>query len=465
MPQVKSVKSLTEICIDFIVESQKFFSEKLPLGVLEDCADALDSDKPAINPFDELPSGLLEELVRILKKKESSDIYPHRYKITPLFKLLVTPRLRTLDLTTINENCDISDVLHLATIRCPNLETLRFDYTTSQYVGSFNFIPKFTFRLPETGDDCFYLIGKHCPALRELYCEGCQATDDGILKLCVVGNCKSIRKLNLESCFKTLLECLAIIAQTAIDQKLSLPKYSLSALYILHNTIYKSGSLQQSVLLCPDVTEVYLTARKRGLKDTDLRSLLSLEKLYTIEFSHGIILGHLPGGSALIDRELSFDGVVPLLKKFGNYLKKIFMVRNHSDITSESLLTLLSSPSLSHIELFMALCNTLTDNVIQMAAKIHSFRNLECLHLFHCNLVTKKGIDIFWKESNPLREIRVCSLNYHSGFTKEDLIDWNNNAIWIQKNWQFQLIFTCFYKHIYLGGHIWEGEEPEGIIF
>jgi hypothetical protein len=54
MPRVKSVKSLTEICIDFIVESQKFFSEKLPLGVLEDCADALDSDKPAINPFDEL---------------------------------------------------------------------------------------------------------------------------------------------------------------------------------------------------------------------------------------------------------------------------------------------------------------------------------------------------------------------------------------------------------------------------
>ena len=100
--------------------------------------------------------------------------------------------------------------------------------------------------------------------------------------------------------------------------------------------------------------------------------------------------------------------------------------------------------------LSMSLCNTLTDNVIQRAAKIHSFRNLECLHLFHCNLITKKGIDIFLKDSNPLREIKVCSLNYHSGFTKEDLIDWNNNAIWIQKNWQFQLIFTCFYKHSYI---------------
>ena len=54
MPRVKSVKFLTEICIDFIVESQDIFSEKLPLGLLEDCVDALDSDKPAINPFDEL---------------------------------------------------------------------------------------------------------------------------------------------------------------------------------------------------------------------------------------------------------------------------------------------------------------------------------------------------------------------------------------------------------------------------
>ena len=54
MPQVKSVKFLTEICIDFIVENQDIFSEKLPLGLLEDCVYALDSDIPAINSFDEL---------------------------------------------------------------------------------------------------------------------------------------------------------------------------------------------------------------------------------------------------------------------------------------------------------------------------------------------------------------------------------------------------------------------------
>jgi hypothetical protein len=43
------------------------------------------------------------------------------YKITPLLKLLITPRLRTLDLEQIDEESsnDISDVLHLATIRSP----------------------------------------------------------------------------------------------------------------------------------------------------------------------------------------------------------------------------------------------------------------------------------------------------------------------------------------------------------
>jgi hypothetical protein len=41
------------------------------------------------------------------------------YQITPLLKLLMTPRLRTLDLTLIKCVSDISDVLHLATVRCP----------------------------------------------------------------------------------------------------------------------------------------------------------------------------------------------------------------------------------------------------------------------------------------------------------------------------------------------------------
>jgi hypothetical protein len=52
-------------------------------------------------------------------------VYPYGmrngYKITPLLKLLMTPRLRTLNLEQIDEESsnDISDVLHFATIRSP----------------------------------------------------------------------------------------------------------------------------------------------------------------------------------------------------------------------------------------------------------------------------------------------------------------------------------------------------------
>ena len=98
---------------------------------------------------------------------------------------------------------------------------------------------------------------------------------------------------------------------------------------------------------------------------------------------------------------------MPRLQK----LQKL-VVKNLSIITSESLLTLLSSPSLSHIEIFMEYCNTLTDNVIQMAAKIHSFRNLEYLLLFHCNLVTKKGINNFFKRFESFTGNQGVSLEF-----------------------------------------------------
>ena len=54
MPLVKSVTSLAEICIQFVLENQEIFCERFPLGELKEGVDALDSDKPAANPFDEL---------------------------------------------------------------------------------------------------------------------------------------------------------------------------------------------------------------------------------------------------------------------------------------------------------------------------------------------------------------------------------------------------------------------------
>ena len=65
--------------------------------------------------------------MRLLRKKESyrwddQTLYPTKtYKITPFLKLMMTPSLRTLDLTRIKKECisDCAAVLHLATMRIP----------------------------------------------------------------------------------------------------------------------------------------------------------------------------------------------------------------------------------------------------------------------------------------------------------------------------------------------------------
>ena len=352
-------------------------------------------------------------------------------------------------------------------------------------------------------------------------------TDDGIRKLCVDGNCKSIRLLSLQECRKVttkgiqlaldnlpqlsvlrhelLLDCLAEIAQNAVDHNLPLPKYSLKTLHILNHIymksfIYKSGSLQQSVLLCPNVTRVYLCMPWKKWFDwdgTELLSLLSLEKLYTLEIKYNCyyILNELRENH--FDSGLTFDGVVPILKKFGRCLKKLTLngfyfidipaiinfcpnlevlyisscktdqsvidkaerpvilqklkkvvIRKFPTISSENLLALLSSSSLLCI--YLVECNALSDHVFHKAANLHSFPNLEYLYISNNNLVTKKGIEIFLNESNPLRTI---FLHYTSGITSEDVNDWNDKAIWIIKNWQFKLYFYSDSLKICLGGN------------
>ena len=62
MPRVKSVKSLTKMCINFIVENQEIFCKRFLIGELQSLedvsVDALDSDKTA-NPFDKLRKPLI----------------------------------------------------------------------------------------------------------------------------------------------------------------------------------------------------------------------------------------------------------------------------------------------------------------------------------------------------------------------------------------------------------------------
>jgi hypothetical protein len=70
---------------------------------------------------------LLEDFLRLLREKETSALFPYgiKYKVTPFLKLLMTPHLRTLNLTNIRKGSDISDVLRLAAIRSPVREEKR----------------------------------------------------------------------------------------------------------------------------------------------------------------------------------------------------------------------------------------------------------------------------------------------------------------------------------------------------
>ncbi|XP_046647224.1 uncharacterized protein LOC124337176 isoform X2 [Daphnia pulicaria] len=158
-------------------------------GRMEDGESALESD--LVNPINQLPTVLLEELMQISREKK---IRYEFLKATELKSLLfleqqMTNHLRTLDFTIVKRGTDVSDILHLATIKSPNLETLRLDHFTYQYLANFSFIPKFKklrildISFYETDDDCFLLIGKHCPDLRELHANNSLVTDDGIQNL------------------------------------------------------------------------------------------------------------------------------------------------------------------------------------------------------------------------------------------------------------------------------------------
>jgi hypothetical protein len=336
--------------------------------------------------------------------------------------------------------------------------------------------------------------------LRKLYAGYSDVSDDGIRGLCVVGNCKSICALVLEGSKVTtkgiqlalsnlpelqvlyhtsLLECLAEIAQKAVDEKLLImPKYSLSSLYILENTIYKSQSLELSVLLCPNITKVHIVWRDGRLTDADLLSLRSLENLNTLEINHNAFL---PG--------LTFDrGVAPLLQTVGTTLKKLNLkgffndvdiqaiiescpnlqsltvsvqrlkktwlkseempTRNpvsdqlafldlYGSVTTENLVALLSSPSLAHVRL--SNCPSLTDEILHGAAHQHSFRNLEYFKLYHCPSVSKKGIDILFRDTNPLKEIH---LTWCERIKDKDWITWKE--LLDKHNWDLLLSHQLF---------------------
>ena len=94
----------------------------------------------------------------------------------------------------------------------------------------------------------------------------------------------------------------------------------------------------------------------------------------------------------------------------------------------------LSSPELKSISLFH--CDALTDKVLEKAALLHQFRNLEILDFLDCDCVTKKGIDILLNESNPLRKLVV---NRCEMITEQEFMEWLKKLE--KKTWKLKLVF------------------------
>jgi hypothetical protein len=117
----------------------------------------------------------------------------------------------------------------------------------------------------------------------------------------------------------------------------------------------------------------------------------------------------------------------PILKK----LEVLCLTSENYWIAFQNLLTLLSSPSL--IYFLIKRCDTLKDEIPHRVANLHSFYNLETLVFYRCSFITKRGFEVFMKETNLLRKIHIGDCEK---ITQDNFNDWEKTAIWIKKNWQ-----------------------------
>ena len=92
----------------------------------------------------------------------------------------------------------------------------------------------------------------------------------------------------------------------------------------------------------------------------------------------------------------------PILK----YLERLSL-KEPNGILPESLCLLLTSPSLKFIDI--RTCDVFTDDVLQKAANLHSFCNLESFEMRNCKLATIKILEILLQYNifNHLNRIRL----------------------------------------------------------
>jgi hypothetical protein len=259
------------------------------------------------------------------------------------------------------------------------------------------------------------------------------------------------------------------------------PSYSLTHLELKdslqENKLFSYlNSLILGVFLCSFLNTIKINDVD-GLMDRDILSLLSLKKLHELEIN-----GDQNGGGGAIT---FIGGIIPLLKGFGCSLAKLNLRHLHDvnilliaqscpnlrflklqfnykyrsnqtnkpvlqsleeldlvcsseeDVTigpipPDNIITLLSLPSLTHVKI--ADCGNLTDEVLQEASKTHNFEKLVNLEIFYCKSVTKKGIDIFLTNRNPLKKITLFECDR---LTEEDVRCWKRKKK--EENWDLNI--------------------------
>ncbi len=242
-------------------------------------------------------------------------------------------------------------------------------------------------------------------------------------------------------------------------------KYSLDSLYIGNREYeapsYISGKLGLVASLCPSVTSLQIDLIPR-LTNSDLLGLLSLENVNeleiegiqrnntTVTFEWGVvpllkgfesslkklvlcylkdvnireIIDFCPKLQSLtLDDILSYTTVsakedaesyhskrcrmernTPLVLNYLEELRVMFRI-GRDKISSEDLLSLLSSPSLININILHAA--NLTDNIFERASEIHQFLSLENLTIVDCGFLTRRGIDVVMNNKTPLKTIEI----------------------------------------------------------
>jgi len=302
-------------------------------------------------------------------------------------------------------------------------------------------------------------------------------------------NLPALRILN----HNTAVEVLADIAQTHLNQMLLPPKFALSVLRLTFWTPYSSGNFGLAISLCSTITSMYIEETAR-FTDRDLLTLMALEKLQNLYIHADPNLGKNQ------EKITFDGGLLPLLKVKGSSLKKLQLFflsnvdvyriaefcpnlgdlrledilsytcpdevnvsftskRSRKDFTLKSLtnlyicvleyekstnesnhpsreilLFLLSSPFLSKIEILS--CDTLTDNVLLAATKIHQFKNVTEIFLQNCDFVSKRGVDVFMQGGNSLKFIYLHNCKK---VNQENINFWENQAQ--KKNWDFYIDF------------------------